>query len=158
MSLRATQSKLIAVVALGFVVFYNYPLFSHTLQIFPCKKFLDYVRIGSLGIVLWGSIIFLLTLVSSRYTTKPIIILLLMISSFTTYFMNTYDVVIDDSMIRNALQTDIHESLDLLNQKLSLYILFLGVIPSYLVYKTRILYHNPLKELRAKIKMIFFSF
>ncbi len=157
MRYKATQSKLIATVALGFVLFYNYPLFSHTLHIFTCKSFIEYLRIVSLGVVLWGVITIFLTLLSSRYTTKPIIIILLLISSFTTYFMNTYDVVIDDSMVRNALQTDIHESLDLINAKLILYILFLGILPSYLVYKTKILYHDPLKEFRSKIKMIFFS-
>ncbi|NPA66660.1 MAG: phosphoethanolamine--lipid A transferase, partial [Epsilonproteobacteria bacterium] len=157
MQFRVTQSKLIAIVSLVFVVFYNYPFFSHTLAAFSCKTFLECLRIVSLGVILWSIINILLTLVSSRYTTKPIIIMLFMVSSFTTYFMNTYNVVIDDSMIRNALQTDIKESLGLFNSKLLLYILFLGLFPSYIVYRTKILYYDTLKEIRAKIKMIFFS-
>jgi len=157
MRFKTTQSKLISIVSLVFVLFYNYPFFSHVLAEFTCKSFMECLRIASLGIILWSIINIFLTMMSSRYTTKPLIIILLLISSFTTYFMNTYNIIIDDSMIRNALQTDIAESLDLFSTKLLLYILFLGIFPAYIVYNTKILYHDTLKEIRTKIKVIFFS-
>jgi lipid A ethanolaminephosphotransferase len=71
--------------------------------------------------------------------------------------MNTYNVVIDDSMIRNALQTDIHESLDLFSFRLLAYLLFLGIIPAFVVYKTKITYKDTKKEIFAKLKSIGFS-
>jgi lipid A ethanolaminephosphotransferase len=69
--------------------------------------------------------------------------------------MNTYNVVIDDSMIRNALQTDIHESLDLFSLKFVAYLLFLGLLPSYFIYKTEIIYPTSIASMFfAKLKSI----
>ena len=80
------------------------------------------------------------TIFSSKYTTKPILILLLTISAFTAYFMDSYNVVIDNSMIRNTLQTNFSESSDLFSFKLVAYIFFLALIPSYFVYKIELDY------------------
>ncbi len=52
--------------------------------------------------------------------------------------MNTYQVIIDNFMIQNSLQTDIKESLDLLSFKLLLYVIFLGLLPAYLVYRVEL--------------------
>ena len=68
--------------------------------------------------------------------------------------MDTYHVVIDESMIRNSLQTNLSESSDLFSLKLVLYVFLLGVLPSYFVYKTRIEYKSFSKELLAKLKII----
>jgi lipid A ethanolaminephosphotransferase len=99
----------------------------------------------------------LLTLVSSKWTTKPVLITILLVSSLTNYFMNSYHVVIDDSMIRNMLQTDMNESMDLLTIKQVLYFFILGVLPSYLIYKSTIQYRGIKKESFAKIKVILIS-
>ena len=71
--------------------------------------------------------------------------------------MNTYTIIIDDVMIRNMLQTNIQESFDLLTPKLILYFLFLGLLPSFFIYKINLKDQN-LKELSiAKLKVIFSS-
>ena len=67
--------------------------------------------------------------------------------------MNTYSIIIDTSMIRNILQTDISESLDLFSLKLVLYFLVLGVIPSYFIYKVNLLEQSNRKELAQKLKL-----
>jgi len=82
----------------------------------------------SIAITLLFIILLLFTLLSSRWTTKPILILVVLISSIVNYFMNTYHVVIDDTMIRNTLQTNLHESMDLLSVKQVLYFIFLGLL------------------------------
>jgi lipid A ethanolaminephosphotransferase len=75
----------------------------------------------------------------------------------TGYFMNTYHVIIDDDMIRNMLQTNLNESLDLLSIKQVLYFLFLAVIPSYILYKKDIQYQGLKRNLFTKIKIISIS-
>ena len=52
--------------------------------------------------------------------------------------MDSYSVVMDVSMLKNAAQTNISESLELLNIKLILYFIFLGVLPAYAVYKVKL--------------------
>ena len=83
------------------------------------------------------------------------LILLVLVSSMAAYFMNTYNVVIDDSMIRNTLQTDAKESMDLLSIKQVFYFTFLGLLPAYIIYKTPIQYASFKKECIAKFKQLF---
>lgn len=75
----------------------------------------------------------------------------------TNYFMNSYKVVIDDSMIRNMMQTNVNESLDLLSIKQLLYFLFLGLLPAYLIFKAKIEYRAFKKEIFSKIITVFAS-
>ena len=111
----------------------------------------------SLGIVLLAVTTLVLTLVSSKWTTKPLLIIVLLISSLTNYFMNSYHVIIDDSMIRNMLQTNISESMDLLTLKQVLYFVFLGILPAYLIYRTPIQYQTFKTEIFSKLKVILIS-
>jgi len=71
--------------------------------------------------------------------------------------MNSYNVVIDSDMIRNTVQTNIDESMDLFNFKLLIYLLLLGVLPSIFVYKTKIEYGSFKEETFRKIKTILLS-
>jgi lipid A ethanolaminephosphotransferase len=80
-----------------------------------------------------------------------------MVSAFTAYFMNTYHVVIDESMIRNSMQTNLSESSDLFTLKLVIYVVLLGLLPSYFVYKTKIDYKSFKGELFSKLKTIILS-
>ena len=148
-----TQNRLIIFVSIFFVLFYNYTFFVHTLEVYP----LNSENIGfliSLILLLITFIVFLLTLLRSRWTTKPLIILVVLISSMTAYFMNTYHVVIDDSMIQNFVQTDIAESMDLFSWKQVLYFVLLGLLPSYVVYKSKINYGTFKQEIISKLKVL----
>jgi len=83
------------------------------------------------------------------------LIVALIISSMTTYFMSTYNVVIDDDMIRNMMQTNMKESIDLLSLKQVLYFVFLGLLPAYLVYKAPVNYRVSKVEFYSKLKQTF---
>jgi len=63
--------------------------------------------------------------------------------------MDSYHIVIDTGMIRNTLQTNMNESLDLLNPMLIGYFFFLGILPSYLLYRLPITYRGFKRELLA---------
>ena len=71
--------------------------------------------------------------------------------------MNSYHIVVDDSMIRNMLQTNLHESMDLLTLKQILYFLILGVAPAFFIYKSKIEYRSLKIELISKAKVIFMA-
>lgn len=148
-----TQTKLIIYTAIFLILFDNYTFFKNILEVYP----LGLSNIGfliSLVFVVLSVSILVFTLVSSKWTTKPILITVLLISSFTSYFMNNYGVIVDDSMIRNLLQTNINESMDLLTIKQVLYFVVLGVLPSVLIYKIDIEYKDLKSEVIAKLKVI----
>ncbi|WP_226962152.1 phosphoethanolamine transferase [Sulfurimonas marina] len=149
-----TQTKLILFTALFLVLFDNYAFFHNVLEVYPFN-FSNSGFLISLAVVLFAVTSLLLTLVSSKYTLKPIIILILIVSSMTNYFMNSYKVVIDDTMIRNMMQTDMAETLDLISIKQVLYFIFLGLLPAFLVYKSKIEYGSFKKEMFAKIVTVF---
>ena len=151
-----TQTKLIIATSIFLVLFDNYAFFKNTLEVYPAHP----NNIGfliSLGLVLAAFITLLLSLINSKWTTKPVLITVLLISSLTNYFMNSYQIVIDDSMIRNMLQTNLNESMDLFTLKQVLYFSLLGILPSYLIYRSNIQYRGIETELFAKVKVILIS-
>ena len=151
-----TQTKLIIYVSIFFMLFDNYSFFHNVLQVYP----LNLQNIGfliSLAVILVFLMIFLLSLFGYKYTLKPILIILLLVSSLTNYFMNSFHTIIDASMIRNALQTNIHESMDLFTLKLLVYFVLLGVLPSLFVYKAKIEYRPFKQEFFSRLKFIGFS-
>ncbi len=137
-------------------VFDNYAFFSNVLKVYP----LGLNNLGfliSLFFVLISLNILIITLFSSKYTTKAVLITLLIVSSLTNYFMNSYNIIVDDEMIRNIIQTNLSESADLLTLKQVLYFLFLGVVPAYIVYRSEVEYRGLKKELSSKLKYLFFA-
>jgi len=147
--LEWTQTKLIFFTVLFVVVFDNYSFFENVLKVYP----LDFHNSGFLISLVFFIIafnVFLFTLFSSKYTTKILLIIMLLVSSLTNYFMNTYHIIVDADMIRNTMQTNLHESMDLFSLKQVIYFLFLGVVPSYFVYEAKINYKVLHKELFNK--------
>ncbi|VVP86606.1 Phosphoethanolamine transferase EptA [Pseudomonas fluorescens] len=91
-----------------------------------------------------------ITLFSFRWTLKPALMLLFVISAGAAYFMNEYGVMIDVGMIRNVAQTDTSEVQGLLSPSLLGYLLALGVLPAYVLWKTPIRYSPWPQELIGK--------
>ena len=153
---QISQYKLILFTAFLFAIFYNFSFFKNILITYP-NEGLNIIYISSIFILLVSFIVFLFTIFSSKYTTKPLLIITLVVSAFTAYFMDTYHVVIDDSMIRNTLQTNLSESSDLFTPKLIVYVLILAITPSYFIFKTKIKYKSFKEESFKKLKTLFLS-
>ena len=151
-----SQYKLILIVGIFFTTFYNISFFNNVVGAYEFEG-INILYICSLVIVLVAFTVFLFTLLSSKYTTKPFLIITLLTSSFTAYFMDTYHVVIDDEMIRNSLQTNLSESSDLFSFQLVIYVLLLGILPSYFIYKIKIDYRPFKRELFFKIGTLLLS-
>lgn len=135
--MKITQTKLILGTSLFFVLFQNFALFQHVTEVYPAN-IKNIWFLVSLAVGLSGVTMLVFSLVSSKYTTKPILIIFLLLSSLASYFMNNYNVVIDHIMIQNMLQTNFAESADLLNTSLLYYFLLLGVLPAFLVVLVKI--------------------
>lgn len=153
-SKKISQYQLIYIISLFFILFHNNIFFKNVINVYNNISNIPFII--SLAIVLFSLIVILNTFVSSRFTTKPILIITLLISSLCVYFMNTYNVIIDDSMIQNVIQTNFKESIELFNIKQLIYLFFLGIIPSIFVYKTKIYYKSFYKEFFLKFKVISF--
>ena len=150
---KLSSTKLIIIASAMLVIFYNFAFFRNIFNIYPASP-ANYAFIASIACVLGCFVALLLALVDSRHTTKPVLIPIFLISSVASYFMDSYNIIIDSTMIQNAALTDIGEVTDLLNFKLALYFLLLGVLPSVFIYKAKLLY-APLKSgIITKLKFI----
>lgn len=139
---------LVLFVSLFLVLFTNGAFFKHVTQVYPLT-FSTAPMIASLGVVLMAVMVIVFTFFSSRYILKPFLILVLLLSSLSAYFMSTYDIIVDTHMIQNILETNINESVDLFSIQQVLYFLILGVLPSIAVYRVKI---KPLTIKRSVIE------
>jgi lipid A ethanolaminephosphotransferase len=133
-STQVPQWKVILTVAFFLTLVANTAFFKHVIDVYPLS-WSTLPFIVSLAILLVSVCVILLTLLSWGRATKPLLIIILMASSFVAYFMDTYDVVIDTHMIENVLQTNLNESADLFSVTLILYVALIGIIPSILIYR-----------------------
>ncbi|MEO6517474.1 MAG: phosphoethanolamine--lipid A transferase [Pseudoxanthomonas sp.] len=81
---------------------------------------------------------FLLGLVVNRWTAKPLLSVLLLVTAAAAHYMNAYGVYLDADMLRNVLHTDSKESGELLTWGLLLPVL-LTLIPVAMLWRTRLL-------------------
>ena len=71
----------------------------------------------------------LLSLLAWGRGLKPALVLVVLMAAFGAYFMLSYGIVIDASMLTNVLQTDVREAGDLLNWRLAATVLALAAPP-----------------------------
>jgi lipid A ethanolaminephosphotransferase len=92
----------------------------------------------ALAVVLVALHALLLGLVGARRVLKPLLALLTLAGAFSMHYMQSYGVVIDPSMVRNALHTDVAETRELLGWGLALDLLLYAALPIALLASARI--------------------
>jgi lipid A ethanolaminephosphotransferase len=80
----------------------------------------------------------LMSLLCWRWTLKPVIAIFLISTALGGYFMMSYGVVIDSTMMLNVMQTDLRESKDLASWKLIIFLIFLAGLPIAWLWKRRV--------------------
>lgn len=148
------QAHFVAIfVSLFWVLFSNFAFFKHVLQVYPLSGG-NSAFVVSLGVVLFSLIVALLLFLSSRFIFKPLILLLLFITSQSAYFMDSYDVVINSNMIQNLIETNPKEALDLFSLKQILYFVLLFLLPAFVVYRLKIKRDSLRDALIQRVKYI----
>jgi lipid A ethanolaminephosphotransferase len=71
-------------------------------------------------------------------TIKPILIGIFITAAGASYFMDSFNIVIDTAMIQSAVETTSAETRDLLTFKLVGYLVLLGFLPAYLINKLKL--------------------
>lgn len=130
--IRMTPAHLIVLASFYFMIFLNARFFlsaHHAYSFFSENAGF----LASLALLLVATNMLLLSLVGYRRTIKPLLMVLLPMAALSAYFMDTYSTVIDDSMLRNVLETDFNEASDLLSRQLVHYLFWLGLLPAVLL-------------------------
>ena len=108
----------------------------------------------SVPIFLLALSIFIQCFLSFRWLTKPLLILLVLLSSVIFYSTVTYGIVFDYGMIQNTVETDTAEALSYFNFSAIMFFLFFGLVPSLLIVKVKLTYSSFVGELLARIKLL----
>ncbi|MCP5358456.1 MAG: phosphoethanolamine--lipid A transferase [Pseudomonadales bacterium] len=138
--------------AFFFTVAYNTSFYHNVVARYPLDQNLAFLI--SLTVLLFSSIAFFLGLVVNKFTVKPVLIFLFLAAAVCAYFMNSYNVIIDASMLRNSLMTDSREVADLISARFIAYILLLGVVPGVIVYRMRLRCRSGKRELIGRMKYL----
>ena len=90
-------------------------------------------------VVLLASLHYLLLApLANRWTVKPLLALMVVVTAFAVHFMQAYGVYLDPSMVRNALRTDVSEARELLSWSLLTHLAIYAVAPLLLLWRVRI--------------------
>ncbi len=81
------------------------------------------------ALIIASVVTFLLSLLAWRYTLKPLISLLLLLTGFSTHYMWMYGIVVDTPMVVNVFQTDVREARDQMSWQLMLTVTALAGLP-----------------------------
>jgi lipid A ethanolaminephosphotransferase len=155
--INAVRPEWVTLIASAFLLFgFNFVLWEHLFQITAGDGKGIVLRVA-FGLMIFAAFNIVLTLLAFRSVLKPVLTLLFMISAGVAYFMSQYGVLIDIGMLRNFAQTNATEVRDLLSLKLLAYIVFLGVVPSWVLWKTPINYRRWYRELLSKVLVGFAS-
>ncbi len=93
---------------------------------------------ASLFIAIVALNMLLLCVLLNRWTVKPLLIALLLVTAAAAHFMSRYTVYFDADMVRNVLHTDAKESSELLTPGFIGSLVIYGLLPSLLVWRTKV--------------------
>jgi lipid A ethanolaminephosphotransferase len=135
-----TATTFIAVTALLNALLYHMPLFSFAAADLDLSSVTGDLTLATLLVVLLSETVLLLTLPAliSIRLLKPFCMLIAMGNAVAVYFVVTYHVVLDATMMGNVLNTNFTESSEYLHPTLVAYVLALGVLPCWLLARLHI--------------------
>lgn len=155
LTIRMHTTGLVVSAGLMLTLLYNYAFFRNTFTTYTLTAGTLFFVL-SLTVLLASSISLVLLFVGSRRILKPLLIVLFLTSSVTAYFMDSYNIIIDTSMIQNIVSTNFQESTDLASVTLLFYLFILGIVPSIIIYRSEII-ANPFKTeflMRLKVGIV----
>ncbi|UVM49080.1 phosphoethanolamine--lipid A transferase [Pseudomonas sp. B21-015] len=148
---KAVRPEWVTLVSSAFLLAgFNLVLWQHLFDITAADGKGIVMRVA-FGVMILAAFNIVLTLLAFRPVMKPLLTLIFLISAGVAYFMSQYGVLIDAGMLRNFAETNATEVRDLLSLKLFVYIVLLGVLPSWLLWKIPVNYRRWHRELLSKV-------
>ena len=143
--IRATVEQLALAASLYWLLLCNRPLFVAVFagrDLGAASSWLLGTSVAVLLLALHGLI---LLLVLNRWTARPLLALLFVITAFATFYIERFNIVLDSAMLRNVLQTHPAEARELLSPALLGHVLWQAGIPLLLLWRVRVIGLPPLR-------------
>jgi len=131
-----------ALVSAVLVLFYNDAFWGEMLRLRAEFTAPNLAFMVASFLLLWALVNLLLSLVAFRFLLKGMTIVLLLTGASVGYFMDTYGVLIDHTMIQNVVETDAAEAADLITLRLVVHMAVFGLLPCAWVAMARVRYRR----------------
>jgi lipid A ethanolaminephosphotransferase len=115
----------------------NWPLWNELARIGGAPSVYLPSTVAMALLVVCGSVALLSFTAWSRWM-KPLWFAVVVIAAVAQYYMQSYRVVMDPSMLANAMQTDVHEVHDLLSWRLLFQVLLVAALPAWALWRVRV--------------------
>ncbi|MFD0989853.1 phosphoethanolamine--lipid A transferase EptA [Mariniflexile jejuense] len=121
------------------LILYHYPFYKFVCANFDINSLNGITLIVSLTILalVLNALFFYILFYTLRIFGKWLLVIFFIINAIALYFINNYGIIIDETMIGNILNTNFEESSSFFSFSLILYLIFLGIIPSILIFKIK---------------------
>ncbi|MFZ5545017.1 MAG: phosphoethanolamine transferase [Pseudomonadota bacterium] len=136
--IEATVEQLVLVVSLFWLLSANRTFLSATLK---DRDFADASTWGfgvAMVVLVLALHVLMVGLVCNRWTVKPLLALLTVATAAASYYMGSFGVYLDPSMLRNVLRTDVAEAGELLNANMVLHLALYAGLPLVLLTRVRV--------------------
>lgn len=130
------------VMSIANFLFFHWGFFLYVFENIDYTSFNGVLMIFSLVIAMFAANFFTyyLFLQLLRKVGKVLMALTFLISSVAVYFVNTYHVIVDESMIGNVLNTKYSEASSFFSIKFVLYLLIFGVLPCIYIFRAKLIF------------------
>lgn len=130
----------IVTVALANAVVYHRPLYSFAVANLDSSSPSRAVMLATLLFlaIFATALIFSLLALASERLVKPACMLFALLNALALYFIQTYGVVLDETMMGNVLNTNLAEASEFFHPRLLVYLLVLGALPCWLLSRVRV--------------------
>ena len=134
----ATSDQLVLAAGVFWALAVNRPFFLAAMRSQSSADGWSWGFVVGLAVILASLNVLLIGLVSTRRSVKPVLALLAVVAAFALHFMQAYGVVLDPSMLRNALRSDVAETRELLSWRMALDLLLYAGLPIALLACVRV--------------------
>ena len=135
---KLSTSGFIILLALLNAALYNWPLLTYSLKNldgFSFNSLLTLITVFA-AIYLVTCLVLYGLFILSRHLGKAVCVVFALANSLAVYFVVTYNVILDRTMIGNIFNTQFSESEQFLSPKLVIYFVLLGLLPAWLIIRT----------------------
>jgi lipid A ethanolaminephosphotransferase len=127
----ATSDQLVLAAGVFWALAVNRPFFAAATR--GSDNGWSWTFVLGLGLMLASLHVLLTGLISTRRSVKPVLAVMALVAAAAMHFTQAYGTVLDPSMLRNVLRTDMAETRELLSWSMALDLLLYAVLPIVLL-------------------------
>ena len=146
-----TSKKFILILSLYFSFILNITLWRYLYKEMDFSESSIIIAAAILPLIVFTPLFLLFNIITIPYIGKILIVILLLASASADYAMSNLGIVINSDMMRNFVETNTREAMDLVTVHAVIYVLILGVLPASGVILAKIDYQPFGKELKSRV-------